>query len=971
METILPTTTAAVPARTSIPDQRQALFDAATNGNSHINGSGNGALPPTRTRSSPALATSRAALHAQVDAHRAAGLQTRLPSNETLSLLARFTPPADERGLHGNLDQQMAAISKQFQAIFRQEVGPEVYRQAEPVLALLQDRGASFADRRQAVDAFVDRYKETNPVAITDLIKMIDCQLTVYGAVEDHAQIASARPQVTLDESVHLLADQCGNDPHAIAARLANMTVAPVLTAHPTSLHDPQSVMHLHDAVTGLQDPASLRRAFVELWADSGARRQRPSVRTEAELNLPQLERMQREIKRIHKDIDRAISPDNSTPQIKPLVRSESWIGGDRDGNALVDAITMKDIMALQADAALSRYAKKLGPEREVKPGSLRSLLDLHAPGEAARIGSRLAATKAVLGQRNGTNGVDRLDAYLTPQALIEDLDTLRSTLPAGAPQEKLARFIREIGGAGFHTAAVDVRQNSAAHAVSVAELLAAAGIEADYANLPEADKQALLCRQLMAGPDSSLIRTGTQYSAQTAKELEIFQAIRDIHDSYGQAAMPNYIVANTETVSDLLEPMLLLKQVGLAGPDGLKLKIIPLIETVPDLKNGRQIVGDLLANPQYRDWLQRGDNTQQVMVGYSDSNRLDGPLASNWEIEKALHYLQEVTEDHGVNLLVFHGRGGTVARGAGADPQQEVAMMPDGAGLRGYRFTDQGERIGHKYGTNEAAEHHLRSTTAASIAASIPRRPPEDPAFHAAMEDLSNRSSEAYRELVFQNPRLIDFYNDATPVRYTPHLNAGSRSASRAGPADQRVNLGQLRAIPWVAGWTQQRAMLPAYLGLGTATDAYLRSNPDQHVDRDKLAQLRTMYKEWPFFTHFIDRTEGELAKVSLPIVRQYAGLVNDQTTAQEIYAEIATEFTLASNAVMAIKQKNRLLEDQPAQRENLARRAPALDTANALQIKLIDVQRNTSDPDLKARLTKGVVGTMQAVQSGLGRFG
>ena len=478
--------------------------------------------------------------------------------------------------------------------------------------------------------------------------------------------------------------------------------------------------------------------------------------------------------------------------------------------------------------------------------------------------------------------------------------------------------------------------------------------------------------QRLTAPDDQPLYSTENDYSAQTTKEMAIFRAIADIHADYGQQAMPNYIIANTETVSDLLEPMVLLKEVGLAGADGLKMKIVPLIETVPDLQNGREIVGTLLSHPQYRAWLEQGDNTQQVMVGYSDSNRLDGPLASNWAIENALHYLQDVTQEHGTKLLVFHGRGGTVSRGAGADARHEVEMLPGGAALHGYRCTDQGEKIAIKYGTAQAAAHNLRGTTAATIAASVPRESIDNPAHHAVMEKLSDRSSQAYRALIVENPMLIEFFNDATPVGYTPHLNAGSRAASRNNLVDQKVNLAQLRAIPWVGGWTQSRAMLPAFMGIGTALNEHVRpGGPDQPMHPEQLGQLQSMYKDMPFFKQVIDRTEGELAKVDLPILSHYTDLVKDKATGTAIYTEIASEFERTKQMVLAIKQKEVLLEGDPEQRDNLARRAPVLDTANALQISLIDAERKATEDQTKSALLKGVVGSMQAIQSGIGRFG
>ena len=935
----------------------------------------NEAIPSASTDNAYAASPARSA--SPVDETRAA-LQTmrvaRQPASAAPSLDTRFAPASDEQGLHGDLDQKMATINKHFLAIYQQQVSGKVFARSQPVLQLLHDPSASFQTRRQAVDAFVAHYQHSQPQAILDLVKLIDCQLTVYSLAEDQVEAAAAPHATAIRDSVRLLAEHCNGDQMAMTNRLGDMTVAPVLTAHPTNLHNPQAVHQLHQASQGWQDPIALRKACMDLWAESGARSQRPSVRAEAEHNVPHLQRMQREIRRIHKSIDHDIALEAGPTLIKDLVHAESWIGGDRDGNIAVDASTMKDIMALQADVALWRYQDKLSSARGQKNDSLRSMLDRHAPGEATKIFSRLESTRHTLGSRHAEDVTqfDRVHAYRNPQQLIDDLVSLRVGLPNTAVQNKLSRFIREVEGAGFHMAAVDVRQNSAAHQESVAELLDKAGIASGYADLPEPTKQAILWQRLTAEDDQPLFSTEKNYSAQTTKEMAIFRAIADIHARYGRQAMPNYIIANTETVSDLLEPMVLLKEVRLAGVDGLKMNIVPLIETVPDLQNGREIVGALLRHPQYRTWLKQGDNMQQVMVGYSDSNRLDGPLASNWGIEKALHYLQDVAQENGVRLLVFHGRGGTVSRGAGADAKHEIEMLPDGAALHGYRCTDQGEEIAIKYGTIQAAAHNLRGTTAAAIKASVPRNPLEIPAHHAVMEKLSQRSAQAYRALIVENPKLIEFFNDATPVGYTPHLNAGSRAAARNNLMDQKVNLAQLRAIPWVAAWTQSRAMLPAFMGIGTAMDEHLRpGGPDQPMQPEPLGQLQSMYHRMPFFKQVIDRTEGELAKVDLPILRQYTSLVKDKDTGTAIYAEIAAEFHRAKDVVLAIKQKEVLLEGDPERRDSLARRAPVLDTANALQISLIDAQRKAGNEPLKTTLVKGVVGSMQAIQSGIGRFG
>ncbi len=912
---------------------------------------------PAQQRAWPCVRTSQRKLQACRARRRAA-----------LSCRARQVPRVS--ACRATSTRKIAAIHAQFLSLFRRHVSAAAFEHAQPVLQVMNDPGASFEARRQAVDTFIAQHRQTDPKAITELVKMLDCQLLVYGVAERQAAAEQAAPAAAdIDARIGALAAHCNNDPQQIRTALGAMTVASVFTAHPTNLHDPQSLVRLHAASENLHDPAVLEEACSDLWQHGGGRSRRPSVQNEAEHNSPHLQRMHREIRRIHKSIDRSIEKHAGPAHINPLLQVDSWIGGDRDGNVLVTADVIKDVMAVQANVALDRYQEKLGTDRLNKSNSFRSLMDAHAPGEAQKISERIENTRRRLSNTD-LSVLDASESYDTPQALVDHLETLRSALPEGVAQAKLTRFTREIGGAGFHAASVDVRQNSSAHEATVDDLMRQAGVAENYATLSEADKQAA-CWQRLEAPDDALLRDpGKTYSANTDKELAIFEAIGDTHKQFGEKAMPTYIIANTETVSDILEPMVLLKEVGLVGSKGLKMNIVPLIETVPDLKNGREIVGTLLQHPQYRKWLKERDNTQQIMVGYSDSNRLDGPLSSNWEIQKALVYLQDVAHENGVELLVFHGRGGTVARGAGADPEQEVDMMPGGAARRGLRHTEQGEEIAVKYGTPKAARQSLQALTAAVIGANVPGERMENPAHHAVTERLSERSSKAYRALIAE-PGFIDYYNQATPVGYVPHLNAGSRAASRASAPNQRLKLDQLRAIPWVASWNQSRAMVPAWFGMGTAIGEHVEAAPGQQPDAVKLAQLQEMYRQWPFFQHLVDRTEGELAKADMGIVREYAGLVQEDGVGQTIHAKLDAEFKQTRELILSIKGSNTLLESDPEQAASLARKAPLLDTANALQIGLINAERKAADPEQRTELLKGVVGSMQAIQSGLGRFG
>jgi phosphoenolpyruvate carboxylase len=970
-----------------------------TSGSDPDNTSGSDPETTTRTRR-PATAPP----HTEEDLRvlRTAA-RRRSGSAPKIARSASFLCGQEVKGLHGDLDAKMQVIGAHFLSIYRQQVGPLQFTRAKALLNQLNDPAVPFGARLQQARQLVQDHALRHPQAIGDLLKLIDCQLMVYGVVEDQAHTVRSTHGAAVDDSVRSLCRLHGNDPQQVRAALAAMTVTSVLTAHPTNLHDPEAMLRLHQASEAFADPAALHQACIELWSNSDVRAQRPSVADEARHNLPHLARMQHQIRRLHKKIDGGIADHAGAAVIGPLAQVDSWIGGDRDGNVLVTAEVMKQVMALQAEQALARYQDKLSAERQ-GPTHLRAQLDHFAPGQAAAIEARIAATRLALPGTGAAPAITTVDeqieapvdalidvvigesvdasidasvgadaaavAYGNPQELLAELASLQAALPVGPVQEKLARFMREVAGAGFHAAAVDVRQNSAAHQSSVADLLQHAGIIDDYAGLPEADKQQLLWRLLKAD-GAPLHDSGKAYLPQTSSEMAVFEAIRDIHHTYGESAMPNYIIANTETVSDILEPMLLLQQVGLAGPGGLKMNLVPLIETVPDLKNGREIVGTLLRQPEYRDWLKARGNLQQIMVGYSDSNRLDGPLASNWEIYKALHYLQEVARENGVELLVFHGRGGTIARGAGTHPEQEVDMLPGGGARHGVRHTEQGEEIALKYGSAKAAERHLQAIAAATIDANIPYDRSEEPLDHAVMEKLSSRSAAVYRKLVFESPGFIDYYNQATPVGYVQNVNAGSRASSRASLLGREVTLDQLRAIPWVAGWYQSRALVPAWYGTGTALAEQLRPEGATASDPDTLQHLRDMYQDWPFLRHLVDRTETEMAKVDLDVMQAYAGLVQDPAVGEAIHADLRSEFLRTRELLLEIKQTGRLLEKEQAVSASLARRAPLLGSANALQVALLEAERSATDGPEKTALVTGIVKSMQAIQSGLGRFG
>ncbi|MBP6321732.1 MAG: phosphoenolpyruvate carboxylase, partial [Giesbergeria sp.] len=720
-----------------------------------------------------------------------------------------------------------------------------------------------------------------------------------------------------------------GIAPQQVTQTLAESYVSPVLTAHPTEVQrksildaerdiarllaergDILERAQLYNAARDALSPralaaneAQLRARVAQLWQTRLLRYSKLTVSDEIENALSYYEAtFLREIPKIYANLERDLGQDN----VHSFLRMGQWIGGDRDGNPNVSAATLREALQRQSEMALRHYLTEvhlLGGELslsdhlvEVTP-QMQLLADSspdtnqHRQDEPYRraltgIYARLAATlRELSGREAALHAVMPQNAYTDAGEFLLQLRTIETSLQAhhGAALalERLHPLIRAVQVFGFHLATVDLRQSSDQHERVVAELLAVARIEPHYSALSEDDKRAVLVSLLQ---DARPLRVhSVDYSEHTQSELAIFDTARQMRQRYGADAIRHYIISHTETVSDLLEVLLLQKEVGLMrgtldGEARADLIVVPLFETIEDLRNAAPIMREFYALPGVAALVARGGAEQDIMLGYSDSNKDGGIFTSNWELYRAeialVALFDELSSAVGatpIKLRMFHGRGGTVGRGGGPS-YQAILAQPPGTVRGQIRLTEQGEVIASKYANPEIGRRNLETLVAATLEATLlqPTKP-ATPVFLDAAAQLSTASMAAYRALVYETPGFTDYFFNATPIREIAELNIGSRPASRK--ASQKIE--DLRAIPWGFSWGQCRLTLPGWYGFGAAFEAFL--NAPGKDPKAQLALLRKMYRQWPFFSTLLSNMDMVLAKSDLALASRYSELVQD----------------------------------------------------------------------------------------------
>ncbi|MGB4226507.1 MAG: phosphoenolpyruvate carboxylase [Candidatus Dechloromonas phosphoritropha] len=791
--------------------------------------------------------------------------------------------------------------------------------------------------------------------------------------------------------------------PEAITDFFAHALVAPVLTAHPTEVQR-QSLIRNHRDLAHLLDQRErlrmtpeeevendrgLANAILTLWQSRMLRPVRLKVLDEVKNGITYFkETFFSELPRLYVQVARQLHTryPARTWTLPPFFRIGTWIGGDRDGNPFVTADILRETLRLQSAATLDHYLDEiheLGGELPLSSLLVRTTPELddlaahstdHSPQRAdepyrralSGIYARIATTARTLDHvEPARREIGQAVAYSDPDALRADLKVLANSLnqngSAALANGRLRRLLRAVQVFGFHLAPVDLRQNSEVHARSVAELLASAGRCPDYEALSEVDRISLLVEEITT--PRPLHSPYLEYSEETRGELAIFFAARELRQRYGAAALPNCIISKTGGISDLLELALLLKESGLLHPGSqpqLDVNIIPLFETIEDLQKSAATMDGIFGVAAYRALIAGRRNEQEVMLGYSDSNKDGGFLTSGWELYKAEIELTRVCRAHGVRLRLFHGRGGSVGRGGGPS-FHAILAQPAGAVSGQIRLTEQGEVISTKYGNPDTGRRNLEVLLAATLEASLTDHENRvEPAeqFHAVMDDLSQRAFTAYRGLVYETPGFTTYFRQSTVVSEIATLNIGSRPASRK-PSDR---IEDLRAIPWVFSWAQCRLMLPGWYGFGSAVDGYLQENPDG------LATMRRMLVAWPFFRSLLSNMDMVLAKTDLAIASRYAELVSDSELRDNIFGRIKAEWELTRRHLLAILEHNDFLADNPLLKHSLQLRSPYMDPLNHLQVELLKRYRAGETDE---RVARDIHLSINGIASGLRNSG
>lgn len=776
--------------------------------------------------------------------------------------------------------------------------------------------------------------------------------------------------------------------------------VSPVLTAHPTEVRR-KSTIDREMEIAGLLDrrervqltpeeveasAEQLRRAVLTLWQTNLLRRTKLTVLDEVANGLSFYDyTFLHEVPRLHCALeDRLNQEEGGTPgELASFLTMGSWIGGDRDGNPFVTADVMRGTLRLQSSRVMNFYLEELhvlGSELSLAAhladvsDELRALAGRspdkspHRSGEPYRLAvsgiyARLTATAVRLEVETTRRPVGEAAPYASVKEFKADLDVLERSLIANnsgvIARGRLRSLRRAVDCFGFHLARLDIRQNSAVHERTVAELLDAATPGTSYLALGEEARVALLAGELRN--PRPLASSFVKYSEETLGELAVFHAAAEAHAKFGADVIHQCIISMCKGMSDMLEVALLLKEVGLVNPSGRSaINIVPLFETIEDLQASSGIMDRMLSLHDYRKLVDSRGGIQEVMLGYSDSNKDGGFVTSGWELYKAEIELVDVFERHSVRLRLFHGRGGSVGRGGG--PSYDAIIAQPGGAVNGQiRITEQGEIISSKYSNPEVGRSNLEILAAATLEASLlhPRQSAPRKEYLTAMEQLSALAFKAYRGLVYETDGFADYFWGSTVITEISTLNIGSRPASRKKTRE----IEDLRAIPWVFSWAQCRLMLPGWYGFGSAVETWIAEHPEQG-----MPLLQELYREWPFFRTLLSNMDMVLAKSSIAIASRYAELVPDVKLRESIFGRIRREWHSSIETLLDIMGHERLLQGNPLLERSIRNRFPYLDPLNHVQVELLKEHR-AQNPD--EQVLRGIQLTINGISAGLRNSG
>jgi phosphoenolpyruvate carboxylase len=775
--------------------------------------------------------------------------------------------------------------------------------------------------------------------------------------------------------------------------------VSPVLTAHPTEVQR-KSVLNCQMVVARLLDERdrmqltadeaaeneeALRRAILTLWQTRMLRSSKLSVLDEVENGLSYFDyTMLRELPHLYAGLEDILATraESKDPIALPsFMKVGSWIGGDRDGNPFVTADVLEQALHMQARRAFDFYFAELrilSSQLSLAKGLVNCSAQLdelaaRSPDQSPHRADEpyRRAIAAIIARLDAA--CDRLDAdqapaaaggYASAEEFLDDLNIIHRSLAsngsAALTRGRLRHLRRAVDVFGFSLAPIDLRQNSDVHERVLADLFETAVPGTRYLEMNEDARIEILLQELKSC--RPLASPHVRYSDETRSELAIFTAARRAHLRYGKTAIRNCIISKANGVSDVLEVAVLLKEVGLLRPaeQALDVNIVPLFETIDDLRRSAAVMQRLFCISEYKLLLASRDDTQEVMLGYSDSNKDGGFLTSGWELYKAETELVEVFREHALRIRLFHGRGGSVGRGGGPS-YEAILAQPAGAVQGQLRLTEQGEVITAKYANPEVGRRNLEVLAAATLEASLLEHPEKapDPVFLDAMEKLSHEAFKAYRGLVYETDGFETYFWESTVISEIAGLNIGSRPASRKNSR----SIEDLRAIPWVFSWAQCRLMLPGWFGFGSAVQAFLSADK-----KNGLALLQRMHREWPFFSTLLSNMDMVLAKSDIAIASRYADLVEDAALRERIFTRIRTEHAAAIDALKSITGQSELQEGNPLLKRSIRNRFPYLDPLNHVQVELLRQYREGRQDE---RVRTGIHLSINGIAAGLRNSG
>lgn len=928
--------------------------------------------------------------------------------------------------------------------VIRQQAGGAMFELEEHVRHLAKEIHATGqAEHRHAIETTVAGLSAGQA---RDLIKSFSTYFALVNLTEQLQRIwvlrdrAIDRPNEPRSESIGAAVAELrrrGVPADALQHWIDTALVLPVFTAHPTEAKRRTTLEKLRriaDAVQRLEPGGllpherlaaeqSIAEEIVGLWQSDEVRDVRPTVLDEVKNGLYYFEATLLElVPRLYRDLEEALAthyPDHPW-RVAALLRFGSWMGGDRDGNPFVTPEVTVEAVRVLRTAALRHHigmvetiSRRLSQSlRQVEVGAeLRQSLDADAalfPQIAELLAHRnpheLYRQKCTYMREKLLRSLDHAerhmpdwfrDVSLPPEGtfyhhageLLAELRvmgrSLRDNGGAAAANGALRDWARQVEVFGLHLATLDLRQHSERHASALAEVFARAGVCASYLALDEHERVSLLSREISAS--RPLIPARLDYTPATAETVQTFRTAAAILDQLSPEAIQTYIISMTTGASDILAVQLLAKEAGLIRPESAisRLNIVPLFETGADLAGAHRIMEACLELPIYREQLRLRGDVQEVMIGYSDSNKDGGFLAANWALYQAQCSLRDLAVRYGIGMRLFHGRGGAIGRGGGPANQAILAQPPGSIGGQ-IKITEQGEVISDRYGMLSLAHRHLEQVLNAVLLAGFPNRGDAPAEWVETLERLALFARRHYRGLVYEHPDFLTYYHSATPIAEISRLKIGSRPASRKNSG----RIEDLRAIPWVFSWMQSRHTLPGWYGLGYALETFVASTdqapgetPADTVDQspvhspsvafERLRLLQTMYAHWSFFRAVIDNAQMILGKADLRIAEHYAGLVPDERIAREIFATIHTEYERTVRMVCQVAQIDTLLDNWPVLQRSIARRNPYVDPISYVQIELLRRLRAAPDGPDHTALEDAILLSISGIAAGVKNTG